>query len=178
MKLRSAIAAILTIATGLLGSVPMPVAAAGPDLEVEWEHLLTAVPMSGRAARAGWATTPIVCTSSYDSLHPGVKAGKRKVNAHLSVRCTGTDAHLTRISLKSQMKEGGRWGLASYRKGKKSVRIGGDLGCISTPRMYQATGSIAITLPPGYKPTSHSNTKYSERKKFKRDKKGFCAQVR
>lgn len=178
MKLRSAIAAILTVATGFLGSMPMPVTPVLPDPEVEWEHVLTAIPMRSRAASSGWGTTPIVCTSSYDFLHPGVKSNRRRVNAHLSVRCTGTDAHLTQISLKSQMKEGGRWGLASYGKGKKSVRTGEDLACISAPRIYRATGSIAITLPPGYRPMSHSNTKCSERKKFKRDKKGLCLQAR
>ncbi len=174
MKIRSAMAAILTIATGFLGSLPTPATAPPPEPGTERENVLTAVPVQGRATRTGWRTTPITCTADYDSLHPGYSSNKRRINAHLTVECKGTDAHLTSISLKSQMKEGGRWGLPSYRKGRKSVRVGGDLACISARRMYQATGSFVITLPPGYIPVSHTNTKYSERKMFKRDKRGVC----
>lgn len=182
MKISKNIAVLsLVLGVGLLGA-SAPAAGASPGAsagsEIQWETIATAVPTGDTFARGGWGTTPITCQAGYDMAHPGTSSAKRKVNAHLIVKCKGTDAGKVIISLKSRMREGGRSGVPSFRKGKKEVRVGGDLACLSAPRMYQAIGDLKMLFPTGYNPIYHSNTKYSKPKKFKRNKYGICLAVK
>lgn len=118
------------------------------------------------------------CGSAYDNLHPGKSSDRRRVNAHHTVTCKGTDAHLVKIVVTSRMASGGRVGTTYSNTNKKQVRTGGDLACKPTTSVYQAYGTYKVTFPTGYKPlTPLSASKFSERANFKQLKDGTCARV-
>ncbi|MFI0453517.1 hypothetical protein [Actinomadura sp. 6N118] len=128
---------------------------------------------SGLAAR-------IVCRGSfkgsrpYDAPHPGASSKKRKINAHLSVTCTGPGAGATLVTVSSRMTDGRRAGKASTRRGLGKARTGGDLACVKSKRAYRAVGLVVIKFPPRYSPPSATHKAASIAKAFKKNGKGIC----
>ncbi|MFC9970011.1 hypothetical protein ACFVH6_03810 [Spirillospora sp. NPDC127200] len=168
------------------GSAAAPVAATGPsqDLAVSADvadgesFTFTARP-TGVGAQAA-AAAVINCRGSfkgnkaYDAPHPGASSKKRKINAHLSITCSGTGAGATYVTVSSRMTEGRRVGKASTGKGFRKARTGGDLACVKSKRAYQAKGVVLIKFPPRYSPPTATAKLSSVVKAFKRNGKGIC----
>ncbi|MBO2446012.1 hypothetical protein J4573_02850 [Actinomadura barringtoniae] len=129
--------------------------------------------LSGAAAR-------ITCKGSfkgsraYDAPHPAASSKKRKINAHLSVTCTGPGAGATLVTVSSRMTDGHRAGKASSKRGFGKARTGGDLACVKSKRAYRAVGLVVIKFPPRYSPPSATGRPSSVAKAFKRNGKGIC----
>ncbi|GAA2636095.1 hypothetical protein SMC26_39160 [Actinomadura fulvescens] len=144
------------------------------------DETFTITAQSTGASLQGGAAARITCTGSfkgnrpYDSPHPGASSKKRKINAHLSVTCTGVGAGATLVTVSSRMTDGRRAGKASTGRGFRKARTGGDLACVSSKRAYRALGLVIIKFPPRYSPPSARATPRSIAKAFKKNRKGIC----
>ncbi len=163
------------------GSPAAPVAAAESfqDLAVaDGEDFTFTARPAGVGAQA--AAAVINCRGSfkgnkaYDAPHPGASSKKRKINAHLSITCTGAGAGATHVTVSSRMVDGRRAGKASTGKGFGKARTGGDLACVTSKRAYQAKGVVLIKFPPRYNPPTATAKLASVAKTFKRNGKGIC----
>ncbi|MQY03284.1 hypothetical protein [Actinomadura macrotermitis] len=152
-----------------------PVAASLDD-----DQAFTFTARSTAAGIQSSAASVITCRGSfkggkpYDAPHPGASSKKRKINAHLSVTCTGTGAGATRVTVSSVMIDGHRAGKASTGSGWGKARTGGDLACVKSKRAYQAVGRVVIKFPPRYTPPSATLSARSLAKAFKKNGKGIC----
>ncbi|MCD0450561.1 hypothetical protein LO762_15380 [Actinocorallia sp. API 0066] len=144
-------------------------------VDAEGDFTIVASP-AAPSSRAG----EIVCTGAfrnrkpYDHPHAGHSSDRKKVNAHLSIKCTGPGAGATVVTLTSRMSDGRRIGKASTKTGRGGARVGGDLVCLKQKRTYQALGTISIKFPPRYTPPAASRTVKSPSKPFKQGKKKLC----
>lgn len=90
------------------------------------------------------------CSGSYDNPHASTSSFRTRINAHLTVKCTGLVAGKTRVTVHSQMRDSkGRRGAWYYRSGNGSAKTGGDLACTNDRRMYQAVGVVYLYYPAG-----------------------------
>lgn len=110
----------------------------------------------------------------YDYPHPGHSSKKKKINAHLSVKCTGAGAGATVVTVTSRMSDGRRIGKPSTKTGRGGARVGGDLVCLKKKRSYRALGTVSIKFPPKYTPPTAGGTVKSVSKPFKKGKKSIC----
>ncbi|MGI5164478.1 hypothetical protein ACQEU3_09005 [Spirillospora sp. CA-253888] len=157
---------------------PAQALAVSADVADGEDFTFTARP-TGVGAQAA-AAAVINCRGSfkgnkaYDAPHPGASSKKRKINAHLSITCTGAGAGATHVTVSSRMVDGHRAGKASTGKGFGKARTGGDLACIKSKRAYQAKGVVLIKFPPRYSPPTATAKLSSVVKAFKRNGKGIC----
>jgi hypothetical protein len=111
---------------------------------------------------------------AYDAPHPGRSSHRRKVNAHLSIVCTGGGAAATLVTVTSRMVDGHRVGAPGTRSGLGRARTGGDLRCLKKKRAYQAKGTVKVKFPPGYEPPTATAHPRSVIRVFKRAASGRC----
>ncbi|MGK5555079.1 hypothetical protein ACSNOI_26020 [Actinomadura kijaniata] len=162
-------------ATGTQG----PVASTSTD----GEEVFTFTARSTAPGAKSGAADVITCKGAYrggkwyDAPHPGASSKKRRINAHLSVTCTGGGAGATHVTVSSRMVDGRRAGKVSTSKGLRSAKTGGDLACVSSKRGYQAKGVVFVKFPPRYSPPTATGTPVSIIKAFKKGKKGICVKA-
>jgi hypothetical protein len=131
---------------------------------------------SGAGARADVISCHGAFTGSkaYDAPHPSKSSHRRRVNAHLSIVCTGGGAGATLVTVTSRMVDGHRVGAPSTKSGLRRARTGGDLRCIRKKRAYQAKGRVHIEFPPGYEPPTATAHPRSVIRVFRRAASGRC----
>jgi hypothetical protein len=111
---------------------------------------------------------------AYDAPHPSKSSNRRRINAHLSIVCTGGGAGATLVTVTSRMVDGHRVGVPGTDSGLRRARTGGDLRCLKKKRAYRAKGRVHITFPPGYEPPTASARPRSVIRVFKRAASGQC----
>ncbi|GAA1532667.1 hypothetical protein GCM10009678_13760 [Actinomadura kijaniata] len=161
------------------GTPQGPVASTSAD----GEEVFTFTARSTAPGAKSAAADRITCKGAYrggkyyDAPHPGASSKKRRINAHLSVTCTGGGAGATHVTVASRMVDGRRAGKVSTDKGFRSAKTGGDLACVSSKRGYQGKGYVYVKFPPRYSPPAASLNPVSIIKAFKKGKKGICVKA-
>jgi hypothetical protein len=126
------------------------------------------------------ARARIVCRGAfrrnraYDAPHPSKSSQRKRINAHLSIVCTGPGAGATHVTVVSRMTAGKRVGAPGRDSGLGRARTGGDLACVTKKRAYVALGNVHIKFPPRYSPPTATASVRSPVRAFRKNRNGIC----